>query len=154
MTAHPEEDDMDAQPLATPVGRRTVLAAAAATGLLAACGSDDEGTSTGEQTPLDAEGSASGEVLAQAAEVPVGGGVINTDEEYVVTQPADGDYRAFSSICPHQQCQVSSVTDNTIRCACHGSQFSAETGDVEAGPAPQGLAEISVTVEGDSIVRS
>ncbi len=30
---------------------------------------------------------------------------------------------------------MSSVADGTINCACHGSQYSIETGDVEEGPA-------------------
>ena len=146
---------MDRNPLLAPLPRRTVLTAAAATGLLAACGGSNETSdSTGEATaPADGAGSAAGAVLATTSEVPVSGGIINKDEKYVVTQPADGQFKAFSSVCPHQQCQVSMVKDNEIVCGCHGSRFSAETGDVEAGPANQGLAEIAVEVQGDNVVR-
>jgi Rieske Fe-S protein len=145
---------MTDHPLSTPIQRRTVLAAAAATGVLAACGSDDS-DDTGEATAPDDAGSASGgEVLAETADVPVAGGTVNRDARVVVTQPADGDYRAFSSVCPHQGCDVSRVDNNVITCGCHNSKFSAETGDVQSGPAPRGLAEIDVAVEGESIVRA
>jgi Rieske Fe-S protein len=146
---------MTDHPLSTPMQRRTVLAAAAATGVLAACGSsDDNGTSDDATAPSDGQGSASGEVLADVADVPVEGGTVNGDAGVVVTQPAEGDYRAFTSKCPHQGCDVNRVDNNVIICPCHGSRFSAETGDVESGPAPRGLAEIDVVVEGESIVRA
>lgn len=143
---------MTDHPLSTPMQRRTVLAAAAATGVLAACGSsDDNGTSNDTS---DGAGSGSGEVLADVADVPVEGGTVNGGAGVVVTQPTDGDYRAFSSKCPHQGCDVSRVDNNVITCPCHNSKFSAETGDVQSGPAPRGLAEIDVVVEGESIVRA
>ena len=145
---------MDPNPLATPMARRTVLGAAAATGLLAACGGSGDSSPTDTGTPADSAGNASGEALATTSEVPLDGGIINKDGEYVVTQPAAGQYRAFSSVCPHQQCQVGSVENNVIICPCHGSRFSAETGDVEAGPATSGLAPISVEVQGENIVRA
>lgn len=86
------------------------------------------------------------------AEVPVGGGVIIDDKMVVVTQPKKGDFKAFTSVCPHEGCTVGSVTDDVILCPCHGSRFSAETGDVLQGPAMTGLTPVDITVEGDSIV--
>ncbi len=148
--------------LIPPVQRRTVLAAAAATGLLAACGSSDDtgdnGATGGATAPSGGEDTGGedtgGEVLADVADVPVAGGTVNRDARVVVTQPEDGDFRAFSSVCPHQGCDVSGVDNNVITCGCHNSKFSAETGDVQSGPAPRGLAEIDVAVEGESIVRA
>lgn len=144
---------MQNNPLATPIARRTVITAAAATGLLAACGGTDSGTATGA-TSSAAAPDATGEVLASAADVPLDGGIINKDGKYVVTQPAEGEYRAFSSVCPHQQCQVGQVKDNAILCPCHGSVFNADTGDVEQGPAQTGLAPIAVTVDGGNVIRA
>ena len=40
------------------------------------------------------------------SKVPVGGGVILQDADYVVTQPSKGKYKAFSKICTHQGCPV------------------------------------------------
>jgi Rieske Fe-S protein len=146
---------MNDNPLAAPVGRRTVLAAAAASGLLVACGSDSEDSTTAPtDNATDTPGGTSGEVLAALADVPVEGGTVNRDVHVVVTQPVAGQYRAFTSICTHQGCDVSRVNNNVITCGCHNSRFSAETGDVEGGPAPRGLAPIEVTVEGESIVRA
>lgn len=141
------------------INRRAVLAAAAATGLVAACGADagSGGADSGSGGTGSTDGGAAtgaGETVATASEVPVGGGTINSQAQVVVTQPEQGDYRAFSSVCPHQGCQVSEVADNVITCRCHGSRFSAETGDVEAGPARTGLAPVSISVEGDDIVVS
>lgn len=141
------------------INRRAVLAAAAATGVVAACGGEsDSGPAdggTGGTGSTDSGGATgSGEAVATVSEVPVGGGSINSQARVVVTQPEAGDYRAFSSVCPHQGCQVSEVADNVITCRCHGSRFSAETGDVEAGPARTGLSPVSIAVEGDEIVVS
>ena len=45
------------------------------------------------------------------SKVPVGGGVILADADYVVTQPSKGSYKAFSKICTHQGCPVAEVRD-------------------------------------------
>lgn len=83
--------------------------------------------------------------------MPVGGGTIIDADKVVVTQPAEGDFKAFSSICTHQGCPVSSVSDGTINCTCHGSRFSIEDGSVVQGPATRALDGVDITVDGDSI---
>ena len=140
----------------TTVSRRTVLVVAGATGLLAACGSGGS-ADQGDGTPdgqASSDSSSTGEVLAAVGDVPVGGGAVNTDAHVVVTQPAAGQYLAFSSICTHQGCDVSAVANNVITCGCHGSKFSAESGDVEHGPATGALSAVAVTVQGDNVVRA
>ncbi len=69
----------------------------------------------------------------------------------VVTQPAAGTYKAFSSKCTHQGCAVGSVANGVIVCPCHNSHFSAEDGSVKQGPATQPLATAKITVSGDEI---
>lgn len=134
-----------------PVNRRLLLRGAAVTGvavpLLTACGSTDP--TTGTAAPPSADGS-----LAATSEVPVGGGVVLTEQKVVVTQPTEGTFRAFTAVCTHQQCLVSGVEDGMILCSCHGSTFSAEDGVPTGGPAPSPLEEIAVTVQGDRIVAS
>lgn len=71
----------------------------------------------------------------------------------MVTQPKAGDFKAFSAVCTHAGCIVSSVGDGTINCACHGSRFSIDNGGVEHGPATKPLPAANITVKGDSITR-
>ena len=126
--------------------RRTVLAAGAAA-LVTGCGSSEEGGGD-ESSPPPASGDAE---LTGTADVPVGGGTIFKDRKIVVTQPAAGEFKAFSAVCTHAGCIVSTVADGTIDCACHGSRFSIKDGAVENGPATRPLPAERITVEGDSI---
>ncbi|AZM63095.1 MULTISPECIES: Rieske (2Fe-2S) protein [unclassified Streptomyces] len=135
--------------------RRTVLLATGAAALAAGCGSDGgdgggDGTTSGTAAP---DGPA-GQVLVATADVPVGGGTILEDEKIVVTQPGEGDFKAFSAICTHQNCVVADVADGTINCACHGSRFRIADGSVERGPATRPLPEERITVEGNSVRRA
>jgi len=84
--------------------------------------------------------------------VPVGGGVILEDADYVVTQPTRGQYKAFSKICTHQGCPVSKVADGQIKCPCHGSAFSIEDGSVVQDPADAPLKEATVVESGNNLV--
>lgn len=131
------------------ITRRKTLTGAAAVGvgapLLAACGGDDSGDDTATEAP------AAGEELGSTSEVPVGGGKVFGDQKIVVTQPTDGDFKAFSAVCTHQSCLVSQIADGTIDCLCHGSRFSDQDGSVVNGPATSGLSEVTIKVDGDTI---
>ncbi|MEU5523072.1 Rieske (2Fe-2S) protein [Streptomyces sp. NPDC047860] len=135
--------------------RRTVLLATGAAAVAAGCGSDggdgDEGGTTSDTATPDTP---AGQVLVSTADVPVGGGTILKDEKIVVTQPAEGDFKAFSAVCTHQNCLVGDVADGTINCTCHGSRFRIADGSVERGPATRPLPEEQITVEGNSIRRA
>ncbi len=81
------------------------------------------------------------------SKVPVGGGVILDDpDQYVVTQPTKGKFKAFSKICTHRQCTVADVRDGVIHCDCHQSDFSIKDGSVVHDPAPEPLPEAKVKV--------
>ncbi len=71
----------------------------------------------------------------------------------MVTQPEAGSFKAFTAVCTHQGCIVSTVSGGTINCPCHGSKFSIKDGSVVNGPATQPLAAIAIKVEGTSIVQ-
>ncbi|MET8272074.1 Rieske (2Fe-2S) protein [Streptomyces sp. NPDC005134] len=149
-------------------GRRTVLTAGAAgaAGLVTACGSSGDGggstasapeTSRGA-TPSTGAGAASatrsvpgGEALAKTSDIPVGGGKVFEEQEVVVTQPKEGEFKGFSAICTHKGCTVVAVSDGTINCPCHGSRYRITDAAVVAGPAPQPLAAARITVTGDTI---
>lgn len=161
-------------------GRRAVVAAVGAAGLtaaLAACGGgmadagsgDSKAAGDGQADPgasgggdsgsggtggSGAEGSAGGDAgptLAKTSEIPKGGGKIFKGEKVVVTQPQDGDIKAFSAICTHAGCVVGEVSGGTINCMCHGSKFDITDGSVKTGPATKGLAPAKVTVKGGSV---
>ena len=83
--------------------------------------------------------------------VAVGGGVV-VQEKYVVTQPEDGEFRAFSAICTHQGCPVGAVEDGEIVCPCHMSHFDISTGDPVSGPAQEPLPKVDFTTSGDNII--
>jgi Rieske Fe-S protein len=87
------------------------------------------------------------------SKVPVGGGVILENADYVVTQPNKGSYKAFSKICTHQGCPVAEVRNGVIHCNCHGSEYSIKDGSVTKPPAPKALAEAKTKVfEGEVYV--
>jgi len=90
--------------------------------------------------------------LALTSDVPVGGGKILADKKIVITQPRAGSFEAFTAVCTHLGCTVSSVSGGTINCPCHGSKFSISNGSVVAGPAPSALAPVGIKVQGTSIV--
>ena len=95
-----------------------------------------------------------GGALVALARVPSGGGVVLTGQKVVVTRTPDGAVHAFSAVCTHEGCTVTSVARGTIDCPCHGSRFDAGTGAVVAGPAPRGLPRIGVAVRGGQVVRT
>lgn len=127
------------------VGRREMLGVAG----VAACGLALTACGTGG---AEAKPSLKGKVLAKTADVPVGGGKLIEDLKVVVTQPTQGVYKAFSAVCTHKGCQVGTPKDNVIRCACHGSEFAADSGKATKGPATAPLASFQVKAEGDGIV--
>jgi Rieske Fe-S protein len=139
------------------INRRRALAGSAALAVgapvLAACGSGgsravDSGASEGPG------GSDSGETLASAADVPVGGCFVVQDAKVVVTQPTEGDFKAFTAVCTHQGCLVETSTEGDIPCPCHSSKFSLEDGSPVSGPATSALAPVEITVDGDAILRA
>ncbi|MBM7520582.1 Rieske (2Fe-2S) protein [Nocardioides nitrophenolicus] len=130
--------------------RRIVFSGLGALGVataLAGCAGGDDGGSSSAKV-------ASGTELASTSEVPVGGGVILTDQKIVITQPSAGTYAAFTAVCTHQGLLVTSVENDTILCANHGSSYSASTGEVEGGPAPSALAKVEIDVQGDKILAA
>jgi Rieske Fe-S protein len=131
-------------------GRREVLAASglvASAALVSGCGGgEDDGGVAAPATD--------GGAVVPVGDVPVGGGLVVQAEQLVVTQPVEGEFLAFSAICPHQGCLVTEVRDGEIVCPCHGSRFTVATGEVVGGPAPRGLEQRQVVVDGDEITVS
>ncbi len=148
-----------------PIDRRAMLRGAAALGVgglavgaLAACSDAAEAPADASSPPqptsagtTPAPSTGSPEPLVAVADVPVGGGVVISEADVVVTQPEAGTVVGFSSVCTHQGCPVAEVVDGAIVCNCHGSQFSIADGSVLQGPATAPLPGEQVTVRGGSV---
>jgi Rieske Fe-S protein len=109
-------------------------------GTLSACGGS-KADSSGDASK------SSGGALGKTSEVPVGGGKIFTSEKVVVTQPKEGEFKAFSAVCTHRGCTVGSISGGQIHCPCHGSAFNVIDGSVAKGPATKPLDSKSVSVQ-------
>jgi Rieske Fe-S protein len=140
--------------------RRALLTGAGVTcaAMLAGCTTHD--ASNGGFTPATSGRATSpgssapaATALAATSQVPDGGGKIIDSERIVITQPQSGSFKAFTAICTHAGCFVSSVSNGTINCPCHGSKFSITDGSVVHGPATRPLASIAINVEGTSIFQ-
>jgi thiosulfate dehydrogenase (quinone) large subunit len=68
----------------------------------------------------------------------------------IVIRQSSGDLTAFSAVCTHAGCTVS-YQGGEIFCPCHGATYNAQTGAVEGGPAPSGLAPRKVLEQAGSI---
>jgi Rieske Fe-S protein len=125
------------------IGVGAVGAAASVVGL-AACASGGPGTSSSGANGGAAVGSDTN--LTKSSDIPVGGGKIFADQQVVVVQPTAGEFKAFSAVCTHMGCTVSSVSNGVIVCPCHGSEYAIADGSVKRGPASSPLPAKQVTV--------
>ena len=153
----------------SPATRRGVLAGVGLVGLasaITACGAGGSSSTpaAGGTTPAAAANSGTGSAaaggassapaanaLAATSQIPVGSGMIFSGPQVVVTQPSAGEFKAFSAVCTHMGCIVNQISNGTIDCPCHGSQYSITTGDVVAGPAPRPLPAKQIKVSGSSV---
>ncbi|WP_077799563.1 Rieske (2Fe-2S) protein [Streptomyces sp. JHA26] len=135
--------------------RRTVLLCTGATTLAVSCGGGGGGSGDAGDGGDGGDGGSptvsAERALASTSDIPVGGGKVFDAEKVVVTQPVQGDFKAFSAVCTHQGCIVSDVRDGAVLCACHGSRFAITDGAVEQGPATKPLPQKRITVEGNSV---
>jgi thiosulfate dehydrogenase (quinone) large subunit len=127
-------------------------------------GSGTTGTTTGGSGTTGAGGSPTttsgaqpkGKFLKVASAIPVGGAAGFTDPfqgipAYVV-QPRAGAFLAFSAVCTHAGCTVSFVESaEQFQCPCHGSIYSASTGEVIQGPAQLPLPPIGLDLSGGNL---
>ena len=151
--------------MAKQFARRQVLTAGAA-GVaiagLAAC-SNSTGASGPTEEELATTTPSSGQssnVVATAADVPVGGVFKFTDPNSgmpaYLLQPAAGTFIAYSSKCTHEGCVIDAFPDaNAFKCACHGAKYDLATGAPDEATSKSltatPLAKIALTVEGDQI---
>jgi Rieske Fe-S protein len=157
--------------MTTPLSRRSVLTGFATVvvggvaGFAVARNSDaakakpSTSTSNGyrlstQPSPTPTGAKAPGTLLTPLGNVPRGGGVVLSSQQVVVTRDTAGSVHAFSAVCTHAQCLVTQVSNGTIDCPCHGSQFNATTGAVVTGPAASPLPTVSIKVKGGNVYRT
>ncbi|WP_396916967.1 ubiquinol-cytochrome c reductase iron-sulfur subunit [Mycolicibacterium sp.] len=135
------------------ISRRQVLVSTGVTvaaGAVAGCATYGKPPAEPAQAPAPAPGTtgAVASALAATADVPVGSGVIVGDT--VLTQPSQGQFKAFSTVCTHAGCNVAEIVGAAVNCPCHGSSFNLD-GTVAKGPAKKPLEAKPIAVNGDSI---
>jgi Rieske Fe-S protein len=146
----------------TETTRRAVVLGAGGAGLavvMTACASYGSPTTQATEAPAADEPSSSApkkkktgaKALANTSDIPSGGGKVFEGQKVVVTQPSEGEFKAFTAVCTHQGCTVDDVSDGTINCPCHGSKFKIADGSVAGGPASEPLAEKKIKVSGGKI---
>lgn len=90
-------------------------------------------------------------VLSTTSAVPVGGGIVVTADQIVVTQPVKNEFKAFSTVCSQSGATATAVADGAIDCSSQGAKFSISTGDPVAGPIKTPLTIEKITVTGGKI---
>ncbi len=152
---------MDSQTTRRDFLRKTCPAAALlALGLATGCDSGSSGMDDPDPDPVDQPSTGiqvSGNTItldltgSQASRVASAGGFLLISAASTAIVNLDGTtIRAFSSICNHQNCDVSSFNGEVIICPCHGSRFST-TGSVVQGPATRALQAFDVQRNGDIV---
>ena len=136
------------------ISRRRALVSTGITlaaGAIAGCatyGKPPAATAPGADTGTVEPESLAAQAIASTTDVPVGSALIVDD--VVITQPAQGQFKAFSAVCTHAGCTVAEVLGASINCPCHGSSFNLD-GTVAKGPANRPLDAKGIVVQGDSI---
>jgi Rieske Fe-S protein len=121
-------------------------------GTLTACGGSKDPSADPPAQSGGAPGqSGGGQELAKTSEIPVGGGKIFADQRIVVTQPKQGEFKAFSATCTHRGCTVGTISGGKIHCPCHGSAFNIADGSVANGPAARPLPSKDISVANGGI---
>jgi nitrite reductase/ring-hydroxylating ferredoxin subunit len=86
--------------------------------------------------------------VGEASEVPEGEvKAFDVNGAEVAVARVEGALFAFSDICTHRHCNLSSggeLDDHTIECECHGSMFDIRTGEVVNPPAEDPLETFQV----------
>jgi len=127
----------------------------AANGLsLAACDTVSATGSSTDTSGVSFDGSTLTVDLAQASALAaVGGSLLVRSASTLVVHVAEGDYRAFDSVCPHQHNTISQVVPSgstyELRCPSHGWTFDLD--GHPTGRAQRGTPRFAVTQTGQTL---
>lgn len=87
-----------------------------------------------------------------ATEVPVGSAVIVG--HFIIAQPTEGQYVAYSSRCPHQHNFITEVEGDRVRCTAHNSVFSIADGAAISGLTAEPLRPAVLTEDGEQLTAT
>jgi Rieske Fe-S protein len=74
--------------------------------------------------------------------LPSGQGTVIEDKKIAAYKDYKGELHTYSAVCTHLGCTVTwNNSEKSFDCPCHGSRFSADSGNVINGPANSGLEE-------------
>ncbi len=94
--------------------------------------------------------------VAKTSELPAGTKkMVFVGDKKIMIANAGGQYFAMDNACSHAGCSLAAegmVTDGTITCGCHGSQFDLTTGAVVGPPAVVPMQVYKVKIEGDNVM--
>jgi thiosulfate dehydrogenase [quinone] large subunit len=143
-------------PKTTPTGESFPTIGGTAGATTTTTGASGSPTTTSGTTGTSSGAQPKGKFLKVASAIPVGGAAGFTDPfqgipAYVV-QPRAGAFVAFSAVCTHAGCTVAFVESaEQFQCPCHGSIYSASTGEVIQGPALLPLPSIGLDISGGDL---
>lgn len=136
----------------------SAIGASAIAALLAACGT----TEPDNEDPDDGSGGSaitvSGNKITLNLDHPnlsglnaAGGFQLISTQKTLVINVDGSTFRAFTSVCTHQGCDVDSFQGGRLICPCHGSRYDS-AGQVVQGPATNPLKEYPVSVSGKLVI--
>ena len=79
--------------------------------------------------------------------------LIRLGDKRIVLARTETEWVAFDDRCPHRGGSLAggSIICGTVQCPWHGSQFDVRNGQVNAGPAKEGIPVYKTDIEGDKI---
>ncbi len=117
-------------------------------------GSSSARSTTASSPPANGKVPANAVKLAPGRRLPKGQAATYADpgdgSPDILIRDSEGNLKAFSAVCTHAGCTVG-YENGTIVCPCHGGQYSAETGEVIAGPPPAPLEPKKVVEAGGEL---
>ena len=159
-TAAAASTDVRACTMPSTLTRRDFVSAAAwsvlSASLVGGCGGGGDGPTGAGGTPSGSGVTVNGGIItialdAEAALAAANGFLILSQARTIVINTGNNVFRAFTSVCTHEQCDVNGYSGGRIRCPCHGSQYDAR-GRVVVGPATLPLTEYQTSF--DSATRT
>lgn len=105
------------------------------------------GTGATAMAALLAACSGDQQIEVDPGEIPVGSAKLVGD--YIVAQPEEGKFAAYSNVCPHQGRKIDQVGNGIVTCTAHGSVFSIADGSLVSGPARSGMAPAALEKSGE-----